>query len=101
MTFAHLAFQTFPYFCRSFFPMTKKIKRTMRVARYVIYKETLVDFQEHLWTFIGSFVGIGLIGLINTNVISMSDNLFLVGSFGASSVLIYGVINSPLAQPRN
>lgn len=81
--------------------MTKKIKRTMRVARYVIYKETLVDFQEHVWTFIGSFVGIGLIGFINGNLLSGSDNLFLVGSFGASSVLIYGVINSPLAQPRN
>jgi CBS domain-containing membrane protein len=25
----------------------------------------------------------------------------LIGSFGASSVLVYGVINSPLAQPRN
>ena len=25
----------------------------------------------------------------------------LIGSFGASAVLVYGVINSPLAQPRN
>ncbi len=81
--------------------MTRKIKRTMRVARYVIYKETLIDFQEHLWTFIGSFVGIGGIGMIHSKALSVSDNLFLVGSFGASSVLIYGVINSPLAQPRN
>jgi CBS domain-containing membrane protein len=81
--------------------MTKKIKRTMRMARYVIYKETLVDYHEHIWTFIGSFVGIGLIGLLNQRMFSVSDNLFLVGSFGASSVLIYGVINSPLAQPRN
>src|ERR1044071_2551326 len=81
--------------------MTKKIKRTMRMARYVIYKETLVDYHEHLWTFVGSFVGIGLIGFLNKELLSVSDNLFLVGSFGASSVLIYGVINSPLAQPRN
>ena len=73
----------------------------MRMARYVIYKETLVDYHEHLWTFIGSFVGIGLIGFLNKELLSVSDNLFLVGSFGASSVLIYGVINSPLAQPRN
>ncbi|MCH5600185.1 HPP family protein [Niabella ginsengisoli] len=27
--------------------------------------------------------------------------MFLIGSFGASSVLIYGNIQSPLAQPRN
>lgn len=81
--------------------MKKKIKRHMRFARYVIYKETLVDYREHLWTFLGAFTGIGLIGFLHSNYLSVSDNLFLVGSFGASSVLIYGVINSPLAQPRN
>lgn len=29
------------------------------------------------------------------------ENIFLIGSFGASSVLIYGAIQSPLSQPRN
>ncbi len=29
------------------------------------------------------------------------DVVYLIGSFGASSVLVYGVIQSPLAQPRN
>jgi CBS domain-containing membrane protein len=81
--------------------MKKKIKRTMRMARYVVYKETLIDYHEHIWTFIGSFVGIALIGFLNRELLSVSDNIFLVGSFGATSVLIYGVINSPLAQPRN
>jgi CBS domain-containing membrane protein len=81
--------------------MKKRIKKNIRFARVVIYKETLVDFKEHLWTFIGSFTGIGLIGFLNSHYIDFYDNLFLIGSFGASSVLIYGVINSPLAQPRN
>ncbi len=27
--------------------------------------------------------------------------MFLIGSFGASSVLVFGAIQSPLAQPRN
>ena len=67
----------------------------------MIYKETLVDFKDHFWTFIGSFAGIGFIGLLNQNVFTQSDNLFMIGSFGASSVLIYGIVNSPLAQPRN
>ena len=71
------------------------------MARVVIYKETLVDFNEHLWTFVGAFVGIGLIGFLQTFYLTQQDNLFLIGSFGATSVLIYGVINSPLAQPRN
>jgi len=81
--------------------MKKKLKRNLRLARMVIYKETLVDSKEHFWTFIGSFCGVALIGLLNSIYLSTSDNLFLVGSFGATSVLIFGVINSPLAQPRN
>ena len=34
-------------------------------------------------------------------ILSTSDNVFLIGSFGATCVLVYGVIESPLAQPRN
>ena len=71
------------------------------MARYVIYKETLIDFKDHFWTFVGSFLGIALIGFINKENFSAADNVFLIGSFGASSVLIYGIVNSPLAQPRN
>lgn len=81
--------------------MKKRIKRNMKLARLIIYKETLVDFKEHLWTFIGSFFGIAAIGLLNSYLFDFYDNIFLIGSFGASSVLIYGLINSPLAQPRN
>lgn len=81
--------------------MRKRITKNLRLARYVFYKETLINFHEHAWTFIGSFCGIGLIGLVNNYHLNTIDNLFLIGSFGASSVLIYGIINSPLAQPRN
>lgn len=79
----------------------KRIKRGMRVSRYVIYKETLIDYKEHFWSFIGAFTGIGLIAFFQSHLLSQYENLFLIGSFGASSVLIYGAIQSPLAQPRN
>lgn len=79
----------------------KKLQRSYRKIKYVLYRETLVDFREHLFTFLGAFFGIGLIGFLNSKHLLMNDNLFLIGSFGASSVLIYGAINSPLAQPRN
>ena len=69
--------------------------------RYIIYQETLIDFKEHVFTFLGSFVGIGLIGFLNSQHLKANDNMFLIGSFGASSVLIYGIINSPFSQPRN
>lgn len=81
--------------------MKKHIKRGIRVSRYVFYKETLVDWKEHFWSFIGAFVGIGLIAYYQTHFFNQFENIFLIGSFGASSVLIYGAIQSPLAQPRN
>lgn len=81
--------------------MRKHIHRRFHVVKRVAYQETLIDYKEHIWTFIGSFLGIGLIGLLNSRFLGSEDNLFLIGSFGASSVLVYGIINSPLAQPRN
>jgi CBS domain-containing membrane protein len=79
----------------------KKIKRSYRLAKYVVYRQTIIEPIDHLWTFIGAFAGIGLIGLLQTTKLSDSDNVFLIGSFGASAVLVFGATNSPLAQPRN
>lgn len=79
----------------------KKIHRSYRKARYVVYKETLVDYKEHFWAFLGSFVGMGTIAWLQYEAFPQQDLVFLIGSFGASCVLVYGVIQSPLAQPRN
>jgi CBS-domain-containing membrane protein len=81
--------------------MKNKIKRNFRVARYVIYRETIIDKSDIFWTFLGGFFGIGIIGFISSKYFTLNDNVFLIGSFGASAVLIYGATNSPLAQPRN
>lgn len=77
------------------------IKRTFRISKYVIYQETLVDYREHFLSFLGAFFGIGIIAFIQSHSLAATENIFLIGSFGASSVLIYGAIQSPLAQPRN
>ena len=79
----------------------QKIKRNYRKTKYILYKETLVDYKEHFWAFLGSFIGIGIIAYMQSNTLLHSDVVYLIGSFGASSVLVYGVIQSPLAQPRN
>jgi CBS-domain-containing membrane protein len=81
--------------------MKAKIKRNFRVARYVIYRETIINKSDIFWTFLGAFVGIGLIGFISSRYLNVNDSLFLIGSFGATAVLVYGATNSPLAQPRN
>jgi CBS domain-containing membrane protein len=79
----------------------RKIKRSYRIARYVIYRQTIVEPIDHLWTFLGAFLGIGIIGYVQQIRIAEQDNVFLIGSFGASAVLVFGATNSPLAQPRN
>lgn len=79
----------------------KQIKRNYRKARYVVYKETLIDHKEHFWAFLGSFIGLGAIAFLQYRAFPQQDFVFLIGSFGASCVLVYGVIQSPLAQPRN
>ncbi|WP_275316241.1 HPP family protein [Tenacibaculum bernardetii] len=79
----------------------QKIKRNARISKYIIYKETLIDFKEQFWSFIGAFFGIGLIAFIQASYLPRLENILLIGSFGAASVLIFGAIQSPLAQPRN
>lgn len=78
-----------------------RIRRSYRISKVIIYKETLVDFKEHFWSFLGAFIGIGLIAYLQSLYLLKEENIFLIGSFGASAVLIYGAIQSPLAQPRN
>jgi CBS-domain-containing membrane protein len=60
-----------------------------------------VSLAEVGWSWIGAFLGIGLIAYIEHFFLQPSDLLLVIGSFGASAVLIYGAIRSPLAQPRN
>ncbi|HPM32908.1 MAG TPA: HPP family protein, partial [Chryseolinea sp.] len=62
--------------------MRKRIKRGYRVSKYIIYKETFVDYREHFWSFVGAFVGIGLIAYIQSHSLAEYDNIFLIGSFG-------------------
>ena len=81
--------------------MALKKTKTYRRTRYLLYKETLVDFKEHFWAFVGSFIGLGVICYLNYQHLSQYELTLLIGSFGASSVLIYGNIGSPLAQPKN
>jgi CBS-domain-containing membrane protein len=60
-----------------------------------------VGASEIFWSWVGAFLGIGLIAFANFRMFQKQDVLLIIGSFGASAVLIYGAIKSPLAQPRN
>lgn len=82
---------------------TKKIKKGIRKARLIVYKETSHNPIDNLWAVSGSFLGICAIGLLQEafHRTANQDILFLIGAFGATSVLLFGATNSPLAQPRN
>jgi len=78
--------------------LKQTIKRSYRITKYVVYRQTIVNPTDHLWTFIGAFIGIGLIGWVQRFQLAEQDNVFLIGSFGASAVLVFGATNSPLMQ---
>jgi CBS-domain-containing membrane protein len=61
----------------------------------------IVSWHEIIWSWIGAFLGISAVSFSHFNLLSDSDLVMIIGSFGASAVLIYGAIRSPLAQPRN
>jgi len=57
-----------------------------------------VRFWKHaIWGFVAA--GLGILAI--TGVATLSGHELLIGSFGASAVLLYGTPDSPLAQPRN
>lgn len=59
-------------------------------------------FSKITWSWLGAFLGIYAIANINVMINTQhTDALFLLGSFGASSVLIYAAPQAEFSQPRN
>ncbi len=55
-----------------------------------------------IWSWIGAFLGIFLVSVIGKCLAPAGmTNLFLIGSFGASAVLVYGAPLAEFSQPRN
>ena len=61
----------------------------------------LVHTREIWWSILGSATGIGVCAWLSSKYFEPRDMSLLIGSFGASAVLVYAAIKSPLAQPRN
>lgn len=53
--------------------------------------------KEVVWSFLGGFVGIALVAILTTNL----NMHFLWAPLGATAVLIYGLHDAPVSQPRN
>jgi len=60
------------------------------------------SFSEIIWSGMGAFFSIYGLYLFNQYLgFSSADRLFLISSFGASAVLVYGVPQGDFSQPRN
>src|ERR1035437_4288832 len=60
-----------------------------------------VGLTEIFWSCLGSFLGIAAVAFLSSRFLEPRDLTLIIGSFGASAVLLYAAIKSPLAQPRN
>lgn len=60
-----------------------------------------VSTREIVWSWLASFLGIAAVASLEIFFLAGHDLKLVIGSFGASAVLVFGAILSPLAQPRN
>lgn len=60
-----------------------------------------VSNAEVFWSWVGAFLGMAALALMGEHLIGDPARWMMLGSFGASAVLVYGAARSPLAQPRN
>lgn len=56
-----------------------------------------VNLEDSLIGLIGGFITIALLALLTKD----AGTIWLIAPFGASCVLVFGVWNAPLSQPRN
>jgi hypothetical protein len=62
-----------------------------------------ISLKHETWllSVLGSFVGIALIEVVMSLAFPDHDTVLILASFGASAVLVFSTIESPLSQPRH
>ena len=59
--------------------------------------------KQIMWSWVGAFLGIEFVALLGKymELTSTTGSIFLIGSFGASAILVYGAPMAEFSQPRN
>ena len=73
-----------------FFNLEKQLKIGRSFQPTIKYRKILISF-------VGAFLAINILAVVCIN----NDQSLLIAPFGASTVLVFGAEESPLAQPRN
>lgn len=81
----------------------KHIHKKLQISHTgeVSKRPPVVNKKEIAFSALSSFAGIGLCAFLSSYFFEPLGSTLLIGSFGASAVLVYAAIRSPLAQPRN
>ena len=58
---------------------------------------TIASISDVIFTYVGACIAIAIIGYLTKSL----DTLLIMGSFGASCVLLFAFPSSPFSQPRN
>ncbi|PWN27682.1 hypothetical protein BDZ90DRAFT_232091 [Jaminaea rosea] len=85
--------------------------RKFRSPLEPLLKKIPMWLEGYIWGWIGGTIGVGLVIIVFTRPTPFTDSIdvpqgawtspAIVGSFGASAVLLYGAPMSPLSQPRS
>ena len=59
------------------------------------------SWRDTCWSFGGAFLGMLVLALVNIQGWGRHEQGLLLGSFGASAMLVFGAPHAPFAQPRN
>ncbi|WP_420843828.1 HPP family protein [Leptospira levettii] len=79
-------------------PLKSRFKNIpYKIKAPLLAKRNQISYRFAIWSFLSSTISIWSI-LIITN---LSGHTLLIGSFGATSVLLFAVPDAPLSQPRN
>ncbi len=73
-----------------FFNLEKQLRKSKSFQPSFKYKKILISF-------VGAFIAINMLAVVSI----YKDQSLLIAPFGASAVLLFGLEESPLAQPRN
>ncbi len=76
--------------------LAKYRKRLSKLHGSSVYQPKF-QYQQVLLSYIGSFLGIGTLAYLSLH----TPYQLIAAPFGATAVLVFGVPDSPFAQPRN
>lgn len=86
------AYFSWSVYCSSYFKKWRGgLDKRLPIPRY----------SDLFWSWLGAFLGILAVSAMNQWISPKIDIALIVGSFGASAVLIFGMLDSKLSQPRN